>query len=427
MRRLAILAALCVPAARAQSADALLERARQAMRERLENTPNYTCLLELDRLVYPGGATASYRSKELFRLEVSVVGGREHFAWPGAARTRESLEEMLGPGLSSTGEFSAHGRTTLLDARSSIEPLPDARQDRDGHTGYSYSVPLAASRYAVAGRLAQAFAPYEGELWIDETTAQLASFAVQVERPPAQSNIGRIDSFVRYERVKVSGLDAWLPARARVTVENAGGQAFRNELRFTGCRAFQAEATIRFDAESLDASEASGPVRHVEAPAALELSILLDSGFDSERTRAGDAVHGRLLEAAGPLPKGARISGRVKRLAVTAAGRGPGARRVTPITLELAAARWQGHCAPLRATLQRIDKLPKLARVNPDGLRPPPAFFKSERALGYQASPRMTKTGSGAWVVLGELYAIPAGAKMRWKTEQPPTEPCALR
>jgi hypothetical protein len=430
VRRLCVIVAAFGLCLRAQDADPLLAKARQAMRERLANTPNYACVLEIDRAVYPTRTQERYRSKELARLEIAVVGGREQFAWPGDSSTQESIEALLGPGLSSTGEFSAHGRSTFLDPRSSIERLPDARQTESGKTGYAYRVPIEASRYMVAGGRSESPAPYAGQLWVGTDSGELERFEVQVSEPPANSGFRRIDSFVTYEARQVSGRPAWLPSEARIVVESAGGRVFRNDLRFLGCRAFQAEATIRFDAESLDAVESSGSLRNVDAPAGLELSLEFETAFDSKTTRAGDRFEARLLEPAGAgalLPKGASIHGRVRRLALIDGGSGRGARRVTTFTLELLEARWEGHCGRLSGTLRIVDKIPKMAPVNPDGLQLPKAFFNSERALGYRTTPRMSAKGFGTFVVLGELYAIPKGARMKWKTEAPPAGPCSPR
>ena len=108
------------------------------------------------------------------------------------------------------------------------------------------------------------------------------------------------------------------------------------------------------------------------------------------------------------------------------AARGWQAKHIASFTVELLEVSWDGHCGRLAATLHSLEKIPKMAPVHTDGLRPPPAFFKSERALGYRSTPRMSKQGSGVFVILGDRYEIPAGARMRWKTEEPPLEPCAL-
>ncbi|MCB9383708.1 MAG: hypothetical protein H6509_03765 [Bryobacterales bacterium] len=420
---------LCTPAI---AQDPTLERAKEAMRERLASTPNYTCVLEIDRSVYPGAATGRFRSKELARLEVSVVGGRENFAWPGESTTQELLEKLLGPGLSSTGEFSAHGRSTFLDPRSRIERLPEDRQKEAGQVGYSYRVPLEASRYVVAGGEKGARSEYEGEFWVERESGQLVRFDVRVPQAPETSGVRRIASFVLYEQRQVSGRAVWLPSEAQIVVESAAGRSFRNDLRFLDCRAFQAEATIRFDDADAGASEDSGPVRHADAPAGLELAMELGTGFDSESARAGDPFEAQLLRAApekgeAVLPKGARVSGRVRRLAVIDGGTGRGARRVTTFTLELLDVRWPGYCAPVSATLVMVDKIPRMAPVNPDGLQLPKAFFNSDRALGFRTAARLSATGEGTFVVLGEKYTIPPGARMRWRTEAQPEGACALR
>ena len=428
LRFLPVVLAACTLAA--QGDDALLERARHAMRARLANTPNYTCVLEIDRSRYAKERPGRYAAKELARLEISVVGGREQFAWPGEASTKESIEDLLGPGLSSTGEFSAHGRSTLLDERSTVERLPAALQTETGLAGFEYSVPLEASRYAVAGGKSRSFAPYEGELWVDEDSGELVRFEVRVPKPPAKSGVQRIDSNVRYELREVSGQSAWLPSRARIAVKASTGEEFRNDLRFLDCRAFRAESSIRFDDEALDSTDSSGVAHSVVVPQGLDLEIEIQTAFNSDHVRAGDPFEASLLRApreGGVIPKGASVSGRVRRLALMDGGRGRGARRVAMMTLELSELRWKGYCGRLSATLRAVEKIPKMAPVHPNGLQMPPAFFKSERALGFRSTPRMSKPGSGTFVVLGDLYEIPSGARMRWLTETAPAATCAAR
>ena len=405
------------------------------MRERLANTPNYTCVLEIDRTQPSRGRAARSPSTEIARLEIGVVGGREHFAWPGDRSTQSSLEDLLGPGLSSTGEFSAHGRSTFLDPRSTIERLPDERQTEAGLTGYAYRVPLAASRYAVSTGEKNTMAAYEGELWLRPDSGELERFEVRVPAPPPGSGLQRIDSLVEYAPREVSGRPAWLPARARIEVQSTAGRVFRNDLRFLDCRAFQADSTIRFDEASLEAVKAAGPVSNAVVPPGLELRIELQTAFDSEHARAGDRFEARLLEEVGnaslALPEGASVAGRIRRLALMSLGasRGPGrqTRRVATLTLELLEVSWNGRCGRLTGTLEAIEKIPKMVAVNPDALQLPQSFYNSTRALGYRSSRRMSAKGFGTFVLLGDVYRIPQGARMRWRTEEPPAEPCAPR
>ena len=81
MARLIWLLVLAAPLA----ADDLLDRARRNFAARLDRTPNFTCVLEIERAVYPNARSDRFRSRDRTRLEVSVVDGRELFAWPGEA------------------------------------------------------------------------------------------------------------------------------------------------------------------------------------------------------------------------------------------------------------------------------------------------------------------------------------------------------
>ncbi len=427
-RCIALLAGFAV-AAGAQPDD-LLARAKRAMRQRLETTPNHACVLEIDRLVYDAGVRSRYRSKDLSRLEVAVADGRELFGWPGEASTQPTLNALLGPGLSSTGEFSVHGRAAFLEERSRIERLPEASQDATEGVGYQYRVPLEASRYVVAAKGGGVVAPYEGEFWVDAQSAELLQFDIRVPRPPPRSRLASIRSTVRYGVQDVNGVATWLPAEARIEVEAASGEGLTNLLRFQRCRAFQTESTIRFTAADADQTAAAAkPVAGV--PAGVGLRTELISQLDSVDARAGDEIEMRLLQQAnGPdgiiLPEDAEIRARLRRLKIvdttpSAAGKGR-VDRIAALTLEVLEVRWADECAPLAATLERVESIPQMGRLDPGSVIPTRSAL---RARTYETAHQMSQKGSGSFVIHGDMFLVRRGARMRWKTEEPPDRPCA--
>ena len=112
------LVGLCPTGVDAQ--DDLLNKAKANFAKRLVSTPNFTCVLEIERSVYPTPTFPRAQSQDRYRVEVGVIDGKEHFAWPGEPFENLTLPDLLGPGLASSGEFSSHGRAVFQDRRTAI-------------------------------------------------------------------------------------------------------------------------------------------------------------------------------------------------------------------------------------------------------------------------------------------------------------------
>jgi|GEM_PF-4225329 len=395
------------------------------MVERLDATADFTCVLEVERLVLPSAATRRFRSREAARLEVSVVDGRELFAWPGDAFEERPLTDLLGPGLASTGEFSSHGRTTFTDSRTRIERIAEA--PAPGRAAYRYAVDQAASRYALVTEADNVLAAYQGVFHVDEETAQVTYFEVRVPQPPPQTGLARIANTVEYQQVDVGGRSTWLPSEARIEVESLQGPVARNQLAFRSCRSYQTETTIRFGTAREDAAQASGGgAAAVVIPAGIDLRITLRDTLSSDRAWAGDRFRAELYKAVElpggeRIPKGAEVLGRVVGLRTIGAteelSMQDQLRRSTTITLRLSEIRWAEGCAPVNATLELVERIPQMARSSPGGRVDTNGRFKSgNRAIAYETDPEMSDPGSGSFVVLGESYLIREGARMQWKT-----------
>lgn len=431
MRAIASIALLAIGVAEAQ--DPLLDRVRRIAAERLANTPNFTCVLEIERSVYPSATSPRFLTRDRTRLEVSVVDGRELFAWPGESFEERPLTDFLGPGVASTGEFSAHGLTVFGDPRTTIEPAPG--DQAGGRSSYSYRVPVEASQYVVhtAGR--PHTASYEGVFHVDNQSAQVLGFEVNVPKPPAGTGIARVATVVDYAQTEVGGSTVWLPSTAEIEVESAQGPTARNQLRFPSCRSFQAETTIRFFDEGDAGSATESAVQNVTLPQGLELPLELRDPISSDRAWAGDrfsAVSYKSVKAPGDLLilKGAEVSGRVVRIETIDRSRAgetkEKVRRLTAISLQLAEIRWGDSCAPISATLELVERIPQMGRLDPSGrVELNRTRFSTNRAIAYDTRAELSEPSLGTFIVHGEFYLIRTGARMRWITGTAPETACA--
>ena len=93
------------------------------------------------------------------------------------------------------------------------------------------------------------------------------------------------------------------------------GTVKRNFSVFSNCREFQAQSVISFEGGASARMEPPPPaIEAARLPAGLELAVALDTTVDLESAAVGDEVRAHVVEAVGPLPRGARIVGRVEKL-----------------------------------------------------------------------------------------------------------------
>ena len=407
------------------ASDPLLDRVRDNIGQRLSQAPDFTCVLEIERSVYPTATTPRFRTRDRSRLEVSVVDGKELFAWPGDAFEERPLTDLLGPGLASTGEFSSHGRTTFGDPRTRIERIPE--EPAAGLVAYRYWVEAAASRYVLVTTAGNVVAAYQGVFHVDRDRAQVVYFEVNLPDPPQASGLASVTSAVRYGEFEVRGAATWLPANAEIEVVSAQGPAARNQLTFRSCRSFQTETSISFfsEGEETDANELSDSDADA-LPAGLDLNLELRDAISSDSGWAGDPFRAVLYKNAKTpsgetIPKGAEVSGRVVRLETIdtthSVAMKDKVRRMTAVSLKIYEARWEGRCSPLAATLQLVQRIPQMARADPGGgAAIGSRNYHSNRASAYETTAELSDPGSGTFIIHGEFYLVRKGSRMLWKT-----------
>ena len=428
-RGLALL--LLLPSA-ALSSDELLERAKRNMVERLDTALNFTCQLEVERAVYPNAAASRFLSRDRSRLEVGVVEGRELFAWPGDQFKDRPLTDFFGPGIATTGEFSQHGGAIFTDSRVEIERSADDSQEK--RVAYNFRVAAEDSEYVLSSGDESFTAGYEGTFYVDEASAQVLRLELHVPRPPSSSGLTRVGTEIDYGRSSLGSAVAWLPVKALIEVETAGGTVARNRLAFRDCRSFQVDTSLRFDARDELAPAVKSAADLVVIPAGLDLPLELSSAIGSDFSWAGDrftAIVYKHVKSEGEivLPKGAQVRGRLVGLETINATLGPKSKNIvqwmTVISLALTEVRWDSRCAPLTATMRLVERIPVMSRIDPSGASDyNDARISTNQARTYDTRTRLSQPGLGTFVVHGELYLIRKGMRMRWTVEPSSGNPC---
>jgi len=277
---------------------------------------------------------AATDSSDRLGLEVAVVDGRELYAWPGEPFQEQSLSEMVGFGTTSTGDFNSHAESIFVHSQGrirhvGIEDFEGARARR-----YDYEVSAFRSGYRVGSESGSAVTAYRGSFWASERDDRLMRLTIEAVDVPIELGIASASTRIDYQTVDIDGEDYLLPAAAQVRMTFLNDSEEINETTFHDCRRFRAESGLSF---AIGDREDPGPVREsptaadpVGIPPGLELQVKLDveirsRGSRISESRTGDPIAAVVVADARRgdrviVAKGARLTGRIRRLERLGAG-----------------------------------------------------------------------------------------------------------
>lgn len=228
----------------------LLQRIRGKMAENLERLPDYTCRMTIERSARRS-AEEPFDTLDTVHLEVSYVGGREMFAFPGAAGFEEkSIEEMVRGGTIGTGSFALHARSVFLGEATRFTYAGVTIEQ--GRTGiqFDFRVPRAGSRYLIRAGGEPAVVGYRGSFRVDAETLDLIRLQVEADDIPSSLPVTRSGETMEYARARIGAAEFLLPRASELIVRHASGAENRNRICFEGCRQYTGESVIRFSGGS---------------------------------------------------------------------------------------------------------------------------------------------------------------------------------
>jgi len=292
---------------------ALSGQIRQRMAANLAGLPNYTCLETIDRAVRrQSGKKLLFRDR--IHMEVAFIEAREMFSWPGAGDFEADLLEKV-PQIGARGAGGFGGWTRSLFGSSAPGLTGGGECMVEGRRGlrYNFSVPVAASKYAVLSGGRAAVMPYKGYLCVDADALQIMELAVQAEELPPP--VAAMSETIHYGRTRIGASEFLLPTDHELTVTDLEGKENRSLTHFTACREFTAESSIAFDTEHRAAAVPETKVGELRLPDGVQLDLELETPIRSEDSAVGDPIAARLNRAIHlsgvAIPKGATVSGRI--------------------------------------------------------------------------------------------------------------------
>ncbi|HVN03720.1 MAG TPA: hypothetical protein VMT86_04830 [Bryobacteraceae bacterium] len=385
-----------------------LARFQEKVRQDITGIPNYTCLETVER-AHRDAHTRSFKPVDTVRIEVSSVGGKELFAWPGSHHFEDRDVTALVGGTIGSGLFNMFAHRLFVDGAgvitfSGYETIDGRRASRyDFH-----NLPGERSLRLTAGDVTEAV-PVKGSFWFDPVSLDLLRLDVHGDALPYSLRLEEAVMRMTYMRVHMGDSNVLLPQRSEFEMTHFSGESNRDVIDFSACREYGAQSTISFDAPASLPEAPKKPVREVRLPAALLLSIGLETVIDSKTAAVGDTLHARVLEEVHSgdvaVPAGAEVMGHIRKLDRSS----PSA----PYTLaiDISEIEWAGAHAVVQAALVDVDR--KSAGVH----------------LATYFDGHATKVvieggipGAGIIFVNGGKFRIPAGLRMTWRTLAPAGE-----
>lgn len=394
MRRLAALGAACAM----WGADpGLLERIRDQMEENLAKVPNYTCLETIERSVRTG-AKRDFTLVDRLRFEVAMVEGREMYSWPGARTFEERTPaDVVRGGTTTTGDYALHAKTIFASHAPEFDAGREETWGGRRTVRYGFRVARKESSYRVKVGDKSAIVPYGGSFRADPQTLDLLRLEVDVSEIPEELGIQRATTEIEYGKVRVGSSDFLLPQRVEFLLRESTGHERRNRTEFSRCRQYVGESEISFE-EPGEPHETGGAAQPwVDLPDGLVIETRLLDSIDTQKSAIGDPLAAEVTFAAKRggrvvVPKGARLSGRVRRLE-----RGAARAPYYVVELEFHEIEWEGGRARWRAELDKAGPLTGAAR--------------NALLTGDRQAP-----GCALLYIAGGRVRLPQGFRMLWVT-----------
>ena len=335
MRRLAVgLLMSCAAFAADPAAQQMLDKVRAKVLDNSQRVPRYTCRQTVNRTEYRpqyNGAPDSCQSlieardaltspgfitwHDRLRLDVAILDGRETFSWAGATSFETSdIHQLISSGSTGSGTFASFLVEVFGLQLTQIAFL--------GGDVFGFRVPVEVSgyRYRSHGTGAERKSGFHGTFTVDPALADIRRMVVDADEFPRDEPTCRVRDEMNYHRVKIGDGDFLLPETARMTVLFSNGKESQNETRYSDCREYVGESTIRFGDDS-DTPTPDAPAKPIaKFPAGVKLEVVLEPPVHSETAAAGDAItavvkkgphtgdilHGRIVkfeQSLFPIPK----------------------------------------------------------------------------------------------------------------------------
>jgi len=394
-----------LPAAHAQNMSDMQALAATKLRvsNLLSQVPDYACLETIER---DSQDPRAGRQRDVVRVDVVLVSGKESFSWPGQAMaSTDHLRSLVGYGLTATGLFGGLARNLFVATGALIRP--PARETLDGlpTLRYDFSVPETTSAWTVNWAGVSGDIGERGSFWVDGRTLRLLRLEVNGDEIPPNLTLTSIRIVIDYSAGTVSGTRVLIPSAAEVWTQEAGGGTDHNRIFFSQCRKFTAEsALVEMSSTTRSDAQSARQPRDLALPAGLEIPVELADEINSAHAAVGDPVRATvtkdiLWKKKNLIPQGTVVIGHLRRFELVS-----GLEKYL-VAIEFDQVQTRDGTADFFAKMQSMDPLP--------GLR---VLTRKSREAG-EAVLANEIPGVSTFVISGPSAVLPAGMRMCWKTE----------
>ena len=298
---------------------------RNRMSAAFAELPNYTCRETIQRQFRTVKAR-NYATTGLFRLEVAYLGGRETFAWPGSSRFgEESMADLIPSGFTFSGTFGPFAHEVLSSPAVIFSYRGESSVDGRREVEFQFRMPRETSGFVLRRDERSAVLAYHGFILADPGTGDLIALEVEPDEIPPELQMREVQQTTEYARSRFADAEYLLPTFSQVTILDADGDAYRNNVTFENCREYKGESTVSFtDATDLPAATPPPDQHPIGLPAGLRLVVKTTVPIRRGVTAIGDTVPAVLTEAVRgqmDLPKGAIATLRITRMTSESVGR----------------------------------------------------------------------------------------------------------
>jgi hypothetical protein len=402
----------------------LLARIKAHLREELSRVPNYTCLETVSRF-RKGERAGDARWKPLDRvaLEIVYANGKEYYGSPGAREINvDNPGAFVGSGMIGNGMFALTLNNIIEGAR-----FKYSGEELDGGRAlvrYEFQIPRILKGLFISLPGGQGMVGEEGSILADKSSLDLVRVESGATEIPAFLPLREMMTDVRYARTRIGEHDVLLAQQADIGLAGPDRVEDFDRFEFTHCRAYSAEADIRFDNSSGEPQDASSAEFSAEAgtltgtsrsiPALLAVTVELETSI-SDKDPVGKLIEGKVagdVRRKGKIviPARATVRGRIRRLERYDTGRS------FIVGLEFTEIEVQGRIVPFYADLLRIDKNPLIVtRLSERIWAPGTGGMQTEaNAVTLRELP-----GVASFFVGGASFKIGAGFRTTWRTRGP--------
>lgn len=293
-----------VSAGPSEDSELLLDRIRDRARENLNRLPDYICVQTVERTWRPNPQT-EFAPMDTLRLEVGLIGDRELFAWPNAARFQEKdVTDLVQRGTIGNGAFGLHARNVFLSGSPAFQFRGEETIEGTRAIRFDFDVPLERSTYRLRAPPREALVAYHGAFWVAAETLDLLRLRVMVEEIPPELGVALATDEMHYRRVRIGDGDFLLPASSELQMVSVTGETNRNRTSFGNCRQYVGESSITFLPQDTGPSAGRHGGGRLDLPARASLLLELETEIDPQTAALGDPVR---AVVARPVKEGNRV------------------------------------------------------------------------------------------------------------------------